>query len=199
MACCSFCRERGEDALLLAGITIALSVGSFLFAVMLGGSAVTERFATLIEEDPTSVYYGSARGYMLQYDTVNYITNYPMGAGLGRWGMMRTYFGDDTNLSAPPLWAEVQYPAWALDGGIILLLAYNVALIMTCYRDYTLTKLRNRRFRDVAATILAINSGTIALMFGFTPFTTQVGLQFWFLVGLLYGLWMAMKRSGEVV
>jgi len=53
--------------------------------------------------------------------------------------------------------------------------------------------------RDVAAVIFAANCGTTALIFGFTPFTTQIGLQYWFLGGMLFGLTLALKRKGEVV
>jgi hypothetical protein len=38
-----------------------------------------------------------------------------------------------------------------------------------------------------AAAIAAANVGTIALVFTFVPFTSQLGLQFWFLEGLLHG------------
>jgi hypothetical protein len=38
-----------------------------------------------------------------------------------------------------------------------------------------------------ATAIVAANVGTLALIFTFVPFSTQVGLQFWFLEGLLHG------------
>jgi hypothetical protein len=136
---------------------------------------------------------------MLKYDTMNYLEYYPMGAGLGRWGMMRTYFGDDNNLASTMLWAEVQYPAWVLDGGIVLLLLYNLALIVNSKMEVKLALSRNRRLREIAAVVVALNAGTLALMFSFTPFNTQVGLQYWLLSGMLFGLWVTMKRNGEVV
>jgi len=166
---------------------------------VLGGGAVTERFASLFEDDPTTIYYSSARGYMLQYDTEAYLESYPMGAGLGRWGMMRTYFGDETNYASTPLWAELQWPAWALDGGIVLLVLYNLAVFVNFVGEFKLSMSRNRRLRDVAGVIFAANCGTVALMFGFTPFTTQVGLQYWFMSGVLFGLMLVLKRKGEVV
>lgn len=186
-------------AVALAAIGVAMVAGSFFFAAILGGGETIDRFASLLEDDPTSVYYSSARGYQLQYDTTAYLSAYPMGAGLGRWGMMRTYFGDDNNLASTPIWAELQYPAWALDGGIVLLVLYNVAVLISFIQEAKLTVSKNRRLRDVAAVIFAANCGTIALIFGYTPFTTQVGLQYWFLGGLLFGLMLALKRKGEVV
>jgi hypothetical protein len=192
-------QREAMRAAVVAGVSIAILAASFFFAVMLGGGAVLERFASLFQDDPVDVYYGSARGYMLQYDTMNYLEYYPMGAGLGRWGMMRTYFGDDNNLASTMLWAEVQYPAWVLDGGIVLLLLYNLALIVNSRMEVKLALSRNRRLREIAAVVVALNAGTLALIFSFTPFTTQVGLQYWLLSGMLYGLWVVMKRNGEVV
>jgi len=31
-----------------------------------------------------------------------------------------------------------------------------------------------------------VNLITVALIFGYTPFTNQIGLQYWFLSGVLY-------------
>jgi hypothetical protein len=103
--------------------------------------------------------------------------------------MMRRYFGDENNPASPPLWAELQYPAWALDGGIILLLLYNVVLIRNAYHEYKICrKLEKTAIASYAAMIFACNVGTLALMFGFTPFTTQMGVQYWFLAGVLHGV-----------
>jgi hypothetical protein len=48
--------------------------------------------------------------------------------------------------------------------------------------------------RSCAALVFAVNAGTIALVFGFTPYTTQVGMQFWFLTGALHGLAQTSTR-----
>jgi type IV secretory pathway TrbD component len=44
--------------------------------------------------------------------------------------------------------------------------------------------------------VLAANLGTAALIFTFTPFVTQIGLQFWFLAGALHGL-VAMRAPAR--
>jgi hypothetical protein len=46
----------------------------------------------------------------------------------------------------------------------------------------------NPKVRACAAVILAANLGTAALIFSFTPFVTQIGLQFWFLAGAVHGI-----------
>ena len=51
------------------------------------------------------------------------------------------------------------------------------------------------RLRACAAVVLAANLGTAALIFTFTPFVTQIGLQFWFLAGALHGLAPGTGRS----
>jgi hypothetical protein len=177
-----------RQALILIGSAASIFVGALLFAAMLGGESVLERFATLFESDPSTVYYQSARGYQLQYDTKAYLSEYPLGAGLGRWGMMRLYFGDENNAASPPLWAELQWPAWALDGGIVLLLLYMFALLRNSWHEFVLCrKLQKTSIASYAAMIFASNAGVFALVFGFTPFTNQVGLQYWFLAGVLHG------------
>jgi len=65
---------------------------------------------------------------------------------------------------------------------------YCVALISTTVYEYRLARSSRRSsLRSWAAIIFAINAGTVGLVFGFTPFTTQVGLQYWFLAGALAG------------
>ena len=41
---------------------------------------------------------------------------------------------------------------------------------------------------QVGVVVLAANLGTAALIFSFTPFVTQVGIQYWFLAGALHGV-----------
>jgi hypothetical protein len=43
--------------------------------------------------------------------------------------------------------------------------------------------------------VAAINGGVLVLMFGFAPFTAQIGMQYWFLAGALHGA--ARRRSGS--
>ena len=93
------------------------------------------------------------------------------------------------------LWAEVQPNAWILDGGLFLLLCYAVALLVTLLWELKLVRsLTDPNDRLWAAAVVAANVGTLALVFTFVPFASQVGLQFWFLEGLLHGA-MATKLN----
>jgi hypothetical protein len=192
-----FVQGNPRRALMILCAAAGLLVGGMVFASALGGESIRERFATLIEDDPTNVYYASQRGYMLQYDTQAYLAEHPLGAGLGRWGMMRLYFGDEDNPRSPPLWAELQWPAWVLDGGIVMLVLYNTVLVRNAWHEFVLCRrLHHTSVASYAAMIFASNAGVVALVFGFTPFTTQIGLQYWFLAGVLHGV--AQLPRGEL-
>src|SRR5262249_39145113 len=101
--------RRGRVAHLLevAGVFAALAVGVFFWALTVGGQAVAGRLSTLIEQDAGQVYY-SNRGIFLEHTLVDLLPEYPLGAGLGRWGMVNTYFGDSSDPEKTPIWVEIQ-------------------------------------------------------------------------------------------
>jgi hypothetical protein len=191
--CAAYCvvailQQRRAHAMAFAGASVAIISGAFVAALMLGGSTIADRFGTLYADDPTSVYYEAGRGQQLEEGFTKLLVDHPFGAGLGRWGMMRTYFGDPDNPASPLIWAELQIPAWILDGGILLLTLYGVALVRAAVHELALVRSTNPAVAPIAAVVFAINAGTLVLVFGFTPFTTQVGLQYWVLAGALTGL-----------
>ena len=100
---------RLRTVLTLALLMAVCGFYSLLYAESLGGQSTIDRFATLVEDDPSKVYEKSARMGMVTgaFDTL--LVEHPLGAGLGRWGMMRTYFGNENNLDSPMIWAEVQF------------------------------------------------------------------------------------------
>jgi hypothetical protein len=156
-------------------------------STVLGGESIRERFSTLLGDDPTRLYYES-RGNQLKTGFNDLASQYPFGAGLARWGMMYGYFGDRSKLDSTEVWAEVQPSVWLLDGGLVLLALYAVALIAAALYTWRLSlQLANREDRLLAATVAAVNIGTLALVFSFVPFVTQVGIQYWFLEGAVLG------------
>jgi hypothetical protein len=167
-------------------------VGAFGYAAVLGGESITERVFTLFADNPVTVYYAS-RGGQLVYAINEFFFDFPLGAGLGRWGMTAAYFSDLSNLDSQPIWAEIQIAGWMIDGGMILLFLYCGALVATALHEWRLaTNASHPLVRISAAVILAANAGTFALILSFTPFMTQIGLQYWFLAGALHG---AVKGS----
>jgi hypothetical protein len=174
---------RATQFAILAG---GIFVGSFMLAVALGGQSVMERFLTLTAGDPLEVYR-NARGVQLDVTFGEMLTNAPFGSGLGRWGMASGYFGGGD--SSKGIWAEIQFTGWMIDGGILLIALYVGALVVTSLTQYRVAILSgNPRLAQCGAVVLAANLGTAALIFSFTPFVTQVGIQYWFLAGALHGV-----------
>ncbi len=178
-----------------AGLAVGIVVVGLSASTILGGESIRSRFSTLLGDDPRDLYYKS-RGQQVQSSFNDLAGQYPFGAGLARWGMMHGYFGDRTKLESTEIWAEVQPTAWLLDGGIFLLGLYSLALVVTAVYEARLTlSLASTEDRRWAATVTAVNIGTMALVFSFVPFATQVGLQFWFLEGALHGAMVGRLRN----
>ncbi len=176
-------QRRTQRAFTFATFAGVMIVAAFALALTLGGDTIAERTFTLFAQDPVSLY-SSSRGNQLVYAYDDLITTYPLGAGLGRWGMIAGYFG-----AAHPLWAEIQISGWSIDGGIPLLVASVGGLIVTLLAQWKIAKSDpNPKTRACAAIGLAANLGTAALIVSFTPFVTQIGLQFWFLSGAIQGI-----------
>lgn len=174
---------RATQFAILAG---GIFVGSFMLAVALGGQSVAERFMTLTAGDPLEVYR-NARGVQLDVTFGDMLTNAPFGSGLARWGMAAGYFG--TNSIGSGIWAEIQFTGWMIDGGILLIVLYVGALTVTALTQYRVALMsQHPRLAQCGAVVLAANLGTAALIFSFTPFVTQVGIQYWFLAGALHGV-----------
>jgi len=180
---------RLRTALTLALLMAVCGFYSLLYAESLGGQSTIDRFATLLEDDPSKVYKRSARMDMVSsaFDTL--LVEYPLGAGLGRWGMMRAYFGNENNLDSPMIWSEVQFASWVLDGGIVLLSLYLIALAVAVQRmARTCIFHQSLKLRQWAAAIVMLSAGPIAFLFSYCPFYSQIGMQFWFLIGAFEGL-----------
>lgn len=167
----------------LLGLVASLGTvipGAFILAVSLGGRAMTDRLTTLTEADPGAVYF-KHRGHFLEQTITEFLPQYPLGAGLGRWGMVHSYFGTDSG----SLWAEIQWTAWLFDGGLPLVLAYFVAILLVssaCLKvalggvgggDGSLSLW--------GAVLVAYNVGTVALCFTYPIFEATGGVEFWLL------------------
>jgi hypothetical protein len=186
-------RKRVGQAMMLAGVAATLIMLAFSLALLLGGGSIRDRFATVLSSDPANFYYTN-RGGQLEQGFKDFVVQYPLGAGLGRWGMMRHYFGNQWTLNSPPIWAEIQFPAWLLDGGVVLMLLYTTALIVSLWQAVSLViRGPSEAIRSVAALVLAVNAGTAALTLSFTPFTNQIGLQYWLLSSALHGAAQAAR------
>jgi len=187
---------QGEQlkAILLLILYGSLLFAAFTFAVDLGGQSVRVRFSSLIEEDPFELYYKS-RGGHIEDGFNNLLVEHPLGAGLGRWGMVNAHFGDPYSIRSHAIHAEVQPNAWIIDGGLVLLLLYTIALVVSTFRDFNLAVWGKPNLRFWALAVLAANVGTLALIFSYVPFTGQIGIQYWLLTGALHGAAVNRFRS----
>jgi hypothetical protein len=180
-------QRRRASAAAFSTMLVVIVGGGLSMAVSLGGAAIMNRVTTLLEGDPFELYYAS-RGGQVAY-AFGDVADAPFGSGLGRWGMTSAYFFDESNLDAPSMWAEIQINGWLIDGGLILLATYSLALIVTALHDWRVTRYADDDWvRASGAVVLAANMGTVLLCFTFVPFLTGVGVQFWFLAGSLHGV-----------
>ena len=160
----------------------------FLLAVSVGGEAVTGRLSTLFETNPASAYYDN-RGIMLRYTFFEGLPEYPLGAGLGRWGPISNYFSDTVN-SAPKIGAELQWTGWLLDGGGPLILASAAGLwiaLRTCLRIASRENgASGEAFQRWATVAFGYSVAMIALTLGATPFQTTLGIDFWLVNAVVF-------------
>jgi hypothetical protein len=193
--CVNIRQGRVATAIWISGLGIATLAVAFLGALSLGGESISARFSTLLDTDPGDLYYDS-RGNQVLSAFSDLLPEYPFGAGLGRWGMMYDYFGDHQNFNSPPIWAEIQWPAWIVDGGFILVFLSGAALLATLHHGFFLSiRSRDARTRSMAAIIASINMGFLALTFSYPVFASTMGIQFWFLAGSLHGV-LSVRRNG---
>jgi hypothetical protein len=190
---------RGEFRRLaaLSGVAAVLAVAVFAWGMAIGGQETADRLSTLIEDRPDDVYYRN-RGAFLEHTFEDLLPQYPMGAGLGRWGMMRGYFGDERNLDSPSIWVEIQWTGWLLDGGVPLMVAYAAAVLVAC--RVSLGVALSERRDDLSlfgAMVLALNAGAVAVTFNYPLFIGQGGLEFWFLNTLLYVTYTSARPPAQ--
>lgn len=178
--------------LAVVGGLAVLAVG---WAITVGGEATMARWNSLFERDAGEIYY-SNRGYFLEGTFSYFVPQYPLGAGLGRYGMANAYFGNNTP-SSPPLWAEIQWTAWVFDGGVLVLVLYPLAVLVTTLWAFRLALRRQEHgeFWLWGALIFAYDLGALALTFSYPFFMSQVGMEFWLLNAALFGAFFQATRQ----
>jgi len=177
----------------VVGLLALTAIASFSWAVAVGGISVRKRLDTLTAANPDQVY-NENRGLFLTYTVEDLLPRYPLGAGLGRWGMMNHYFADRD--AEPPLWSEIQWTAWLYDGGIPLILAYSAALVAALWTAFRIaTRNAHPELAVYAALVFAYSLGIFAGTFDANLFLSQQGLNFWLFNALLF---CAASRSRVV-
>jgi hypothetical protein len=180
---------RGEFAR-LTGSLMALGVVAVVAtsaAFIIGGSQTRDRFFTLVDDSAGNVYQNN-RGFFLDYTFEYVLPTYPFGAGLGRYGMMSHYFGKG-EYDPNALWAEIQWTAWAYDGGWPMVVAYPIALLVALWVAFSIGI--NVKYGAVglwAAILTAYGCSVLAVTFDYPFFNSQNGLEFWLLNAALWSV-----------
>ncbi|WP_426736637.1 hypothetical protein [Myxococcus faecalis] len=175
----------------LLAVVGGAAVVTFGLAVAVGGEAVQSRWNSLFEDRPEQVYQ-SNRGLFLAVTLEDLLPEYPLGAGLGRYGMANAYFGDNTDPSRPPLWAEIQWTAWVYDGGLLVMVLYPLGLLVSMAWVFRIARQRETAGSEFwlwGSVIFAYNLGALALTFSYSFFMSQMGMEFWLLNAALFGAW----------
>lgn len=177
---------RVAHTIWIAGSAAVLVIGSFIWAVAVGGESVGDRFQSILEIGVVQSYQEN-RGTFLSYTLQELLYEYPFGAGLGRWGMMSAYFGDPTNWQYPALWAEIQPTGWLYDGGVLLWICYAASIATATYYTYRIAGSSEPHLSDLATMVLSVQVLVIGLCFTGPVFNTQTGIVFWLLSASVYG------------
>jgi hypothetical protein len=186
--------RRIARAATFALVVAAVITVAFISAAATGGQSLVDRFQTLLADNPVNLY-NENRGNQVANAFSELLPQYPFGAGLGRWGMMLSYFGNSTSAVSPPIWVEIQWPAFIVDGGILLLLLYPVGVVIALSQEARLSFGRgDRQVKQLAALIFSASCGIFALCFSYPVFLAPIGMQFWFLAGGLHGVKCVSRR-----
>jgi hypothetical protein len=187
LACVLLLRQgRVKQSIVLGTAAAAAVIGGFLVAAALGGDAVYERYFDILETGIATSYQAN-RGNFLAYTMQHDLPEYPLGAGIGRWGMMILYFGRFDANPSPSLWAEIQITGWLYDGGIPLILTYSgavLSVLLGLYRLASPAKAGALAYPALmglcAALFLVVQS------FAGPTFNSTGGMQFWLLAALVF-------------
>jgi hypothetical protein len=187
LLCVLLYRRAYSSAGLFVGIAGGVIFVGTTAAFSIGGQATVDRFLTLIASDPETVFYQNRGGFVedVAHDATH---DYPLGAGLGRWGMMNHYFGAEND----SLWAEMMWQSLLYDGGLPLIALYIIllgALLWTA-----LAQALRQRDDDLgcwAGVVFGYTLAAVAATFVFPIFSNQEGMDVFLLNASFFGACVA--------
>jgi hypothetical protein len=180
-----------KRAVTLVATIQPIVLGTFGWATAVGGAGTLNRITSLFAGSADTVYHEN-RGRFLEETIDILLPQYPFGAGLGRWGMMNSYFGKNGNPFTDQIWVEIQWTGWLLDGGIPLIVTYGALIILASYLALQIAcQQRDDGLSFWGATVFAYNIGIIMITFNYPVFMSQTGMEFWV---LNTGIFMAALR-----
>jgi hypothetical protein len=176
---------RVERAVVFGTMAGAVMVGTFLLAVAFGGDQLFARFSEILDKGVVASFQ-SNRGMFVEYTLTRAVFDYPLGAGVGRWGMMTHYFGVYDTSPSPPLYAEIQITGWLFDGGIALLIAYPLAVLASLSGLYRMAGNRHHVLAFPALIAICMNLFIVIQGFAGPTFNTTGGMQYWLVAALVF-------------
>ena len=153
-------QERKSRAMVFGGVAAAIIVGTFSLRAHAWRREHRRAHVHALRPGPRGAVSPVSRGGQLSYTFGELLQTYPMGAGLGRWGMIAAYFGSGATPGVEPLWAEIQVAGWAIDGGIALLILSIGALVVSSPRRFRSPGQIGTPNPRVRRRVLAANLGT---------------------------------------
>jgi hypothetical protein len=182
-----FRQGRAMDGAAGAAAAVVVLIGAWVWATSVGGGSVAERFLGLLDAGIFRTF-DENRGLFVRYTLNELVYEFPLGAGVGRWGMMQLLFGDSTMWQAPPIHVEIQPTGWLLDGGVPMLLLSFGALWVSFRQSYRLVIGTSvSHVQDLAIALFCVQVSIAALCLSGPAFNTQLGIQFWAITGALFG------------
>jgi hypothetical protein len=172
---------------------VVLTAGSFVWAGTVGGEALEERYRGIVDSGVLRTYQEN-RGFFLTYTLEELVFEYPLGGGLGRWGMMSAYFAEPENWRHPSVHAELQLTGWLYDGGVLMWVFYPIGLFLALRYSYRLATDPHGALSESAITVFAIQVLLVGLCFTGPVFNSQLGMMFWLTTAMLYGA----DRTGAI-
>lgn len=164
----------------------ALALAGFFWASSVGGEVISTRFMNLRSQGVLQTYQQD-RGHYLSNTFGELLDKYPLGAGVGRWGMMNTYFGDESDPNSPPIYVEPQVTGWLLDGGLPMWVLYGGAVLVSLFAAFELVGGRHAAASGFAGLVLPVLVFIAGLGMAGPIFNTQTGIIFWLLAAAVEG------------
>jgi hypothetical protein len=192
-------RGKGLQVAQLSAILACVLAGALLWATSLAQGAVMDRLLSLTERSASETYY-SNRGIFLEGTINDLLPKYPFGAGLGNWGMVNLYFGDHSSVDKEPIYVEIQWTAWLLDGGVPLIMAYSASILIALMAAAKVAASSGGKSLWLWGTIVcAYDVAAIATTFNYPIFISQNGMEFWLLNAILFAAWKSDQPRPRAV
>jgi hypothetical protein len=180
-------RRDFRKAAVMGAAGTLIFFGAIAYVTRVGGEGVLKRFQEISDNGVVTATQNN-RGMFIEYALTYLLPEYPVGAGLGRWGMTYEYFGDhNAGPERRQLWPEIQIGGWVCDGGAPLLFAYGTAIVLALLDSVRIAlRSKDERLASWATVVVGLDLAIAVCAFGDPTFVTPLGVLFWVLGASLH-------------